>query len=226
MTKGIFITGTDTAVGKTIVTGLLARYLREKGYKVITQKWVQTGSSVCADVNLHLKIMGVAKGAIREHLDCVCPYVFKLPASPHLAAQAAKKKIDISRIKGCFKLLSSKFDFVIVEGVGGALVPLDEKRLVIDIAGQLGLPVLVVAQNKLGVINHALLTMEALKQRKMKILGILFNNCQGQNKLVLKDNPEIIGKITAGKILGALPWSKRLDLLYKKFLPIARKINL
>lgn len=226
MTKGIFITGTDTAVGKTIVTGLLARYLREKGYKVITQKWVQTGSRVSEDINLHLKIMGLPKTAIKKHLNYLCPYIFKLAASPHLAASAENRKIDIARIKKSFKFLSSEFDFVIVEGLGGALVPLDEKRLVIDIAGQLGLPVLVVAQNKLGVINHALLTMEALKQRKMKILGILFNNYQGQNKLVLKDNPEIIGKITAGKILGVLPWSKRPDLLYKKFLPIARKINL
>lgn len=224
--KGIFITGTDTGVGKTIVTGLLAKYLRQQGYKVITQKWVQTGSRVCADVNLHLKIMGTTKGAIRKHLDCVCPYVFKLPASPHLAAKAEKKKIDISRIKRSFKLLSSKFDFVIVEGVGGALVPLDEKRLVIDIAGQLGLSVLVVAQNKLGVINHTLMTIEALKQRKMKILGVLFNNFPGQNRLVLKDNPDIISKITGAKILGVLPWNKRLDLLYKKFLLIVRKINL
>jgi len=243
--KGIFVTGTDTGSGKSVVTGLLAKYLREKGHKVVTQKWVQTGSSFSADINLHLKIMGVSKGAIKEHLDCVCPYIFKLPASPHLAAKAEKKKIKIARIKQSFKSLSSKFDtfappkaglsinpersrridFVIVEGIGGALVPVNEKRLVIDIAKELGLPVLVVAQNKLGAINHILMTIEVLKQRKMKILGIVFNNCQGQNKLILRDNPEIIRKMTKQKILGVLPWNKRFDLLYKKFLPIAVKIN-
>ncbi|MDP2767623.1 MAG: dethiobiotin synthase [Candidatus Methanoperedens sp.] len=222
--KGIFITGTDTGVGKSIVTGLLAKYLREKGYKVVTQKWVQTGSRFSADINLHLKIMGVSKGAIKDHLDCVCPYIFKLPASPHLAAKADNKKINIARIKKTFKLLSLKFDFVIVEGIGGALVPVNEKRLVIDIAKELGLPVLVVAQNKLGAINHVLMTIEVLKHRKMKILGILFNNCPGQNKFILQDNPEIIRKITQQKILGVLPWNKRLDLLYKKFLPLAAKI--
>ncbi len=223
--KGIFVTGTDTGVGKSIITGLLAKYLREKGYKVVTQKWVQTGSRLSADINLHLKIMGVAKGAIKDHLDCVCPYIFKLPASPHLAAKAENRKINITRIKQSFKSLSSKFDFVIVEGIGGALVPVNDKRLVIDIARELGLPVLIVAQNKLGAINHILMTIEVLKQRKMKILGILFNNCPGQNKLILQDNPEIIRKMTQQKILGVLPWNKRLDLLYKKFLPIAARIS-
>ncbi|MDD5464830.1 MAG: dethiobiotin synthase [Candidatus Omnitrophica bacterium] len=222
--KGIFVTGTDTGAGKSIITGLLAKYLREKERKVITQKWVQTGSRFSADINLHLKIMGVSKGAIKEHLDCVCPYIFKLPASPHLAAKAENKKIKIARIKQSFKLLSSKFDFVVVEGTGGALVPVDEKRLVIDIAKELGLPVLVVAQNKLGAINHILMTIEVLKQRRMKILGIVFNNCPGQDKLILRDNPEIVRKITKQKILGVLPWNKRLDLLYKKFLPISAKI--
>lgn len=222
--KGIFVTGTDTGVGKSIVTGFLAKYLREKGYKVITQKWVQTGSRFSADINLHLKIMGVSKSVIKEYLDCICPYIFKLSASPHLAAKAENKKIEIARIKQSFKILSSKFDFVIVEGIGGALVPVNDKRLVIDIANELGLPVLVVAQNKLGAINHTLMTIEVLKQRKMKILGIVFNNCPGQNKSVLQDNPEIIRKMTKQNILGVLPWNRRLDLLYRKFLPLAAKI--
>ncbi|MDD5477458.1 MAG: dethiobiotin synthase [Candidatus Omnitrophica bacterium] len=223
--KGIFVTGTDTGSGKSTVTGLLAKYLREKGDKVITQKWVQTGSRFSTDINLHLKIMGVSKNEITEYLDYVCPYVFKLPASPHLAAKAENKKIKIAKIKQSFKSLSLKFDLVIVEGIGGALVPVDEKRLVIDIANELGLPVLVVAQNKLGAINHILMTIEVLKQRKMKILGIVFNNCPGQDKLILQDNPEIVRKITKQKILGVLPQEKRLDLLYKKFLPIAARIS-
>ncbi|MFH1191252.1 MAG: dethiobiotin synthase [Candidatus Omnitrophota bacterium] len=223
--KGIFVTGTDTGVGKSMVTGFLAKYLRQKGYQVVTQKWVQTGSRESVDINLHLKIMGVSRSAIKGYLDCVCPYVFKLPASPHLAARAENKKIQISKIKKSFKLLSLKFDFVIVEGIGGALVPVNEKRLVIDIAKELGLPVLVVAQNKLGAINQILMTLEVLKSRKMKILGVLFNNCPGQNKLILNDNPEIIKKMTQQKILGVLPWNKRFDLLYKKFLPIAARIT-
>jgi len=224
--KGIFVTGTDTGVGKSIISGLLARYLQDKGYKVITQKWVQTGSRVSTDINVHLRIMGAAKGSVNNYAHCVCPYIFRLPASPHLAAKAENNKISIAKIKKCFKILASKFDFVIVEGIGGALVPVDEKHLVIDIAKELGLPALVVAQNKLGVINHALMTIEVLRRRKIKILGVIFNNCRRQNKLVLKDNPEIIKSITQQKILGCLPWNKRMDLLYKKFIPLAQKIIL
>ena len=222
--RAIFVTGTDTGVGKSLVTGLLARHLKERGFMVVTQKWIQTGSHVHADINLHLKIMGVSKAEIKDYLDSICPYVFSLPASPHLAAKAEKKRIDIARIKRSFKLLSSKFDFVIVEGVGGSLVPVDEKYLVVDIAKELNLPVLVVAQNKLGAINHTLMTIEVLKHRKIKILGILFNDYKGQDKLVLKDNPDIIRKLTKQNILGVLPWDKRIDVLYKKFMPIARKI--
>ena len=222
--SGIFITGTDTGVGKSVVTGFLAKYLQAKGFKVITQKWMQTGSCFSMDINQHLKIMGVAKSVVKAHLQDVCPYIFKLPASPHLAAKVEKRRIRISKIKKSFKLLSSKFDFVIVEGIGGTLVPINKKRLVIDIAYELNLPVLVVAQNKLGAINQVLMTIEALKHRKLKILGIIFNNCPGQNSRILKDNPNIIREITGENILGVLPWEKRISLLYKKFLPIALKI--
>jgi len=222
--KGIFVTGTDTAVGKSLVTGLLAKYLREKGCRVVTQKWIQTGSRVCADINLHLKIMGKNKDEIKGYLDDICPYIFSLPASAHLAAQAENKRIRAAKIKKSFKSLSSKFDFVIVEGLGGTLVPFNKKRLVIDIAKELDLPVLVVAQNKLGAINHALMTIEVLNNRKMNILGILFNNRQGEKQTVLKDNPVIVRKLTRQKILGILPWDKRRDSLYKKFLPIAKRI--
>lgn len=222
--RGIFVTGTDTGVGKSVVTGLLAKYLRKKGFKVITQKWIQTGSKITTDINLHLKIMGLSKDAVREQLGLVCPYIFKFPASPHLAARAEKRRIDLARIKESFTLLSSQFDFVIVEGIGGTLVPVNEKHLVIDIARELNLPVLVVAQNKLGAINQTLMTVEALKMRKMKILGILFNNRRGQDGLILKDNQNIIRRITGEKMLGALSWSKDLNLLYRQFLPAARKI--
>ena len=223
--RGIFVTGTDTGVGKSVVTGLLGKYLREKGYHVVTQKWIQTGSSVPADINLHLKIMGMFRGKIKDYRTCVCPYILKLSASPHLAAQAEQRKIHVAKIKKTFKTLFSNFDFVIVEGIGGVLVPLDKQRLVIDIAKELDLSILVVVQNKLGAINHALMTIEVLKNRKMKILGLIFNNLKGQKQLILKDNPEIIKKFTQQRVLGVLPWQNNFNLLYKKFLPITRKIS-
>ncbi len=219
--KAIFVTGTDTGVGKTVVTGLLARFLKEKSYSIITQKWIQTGSvGFSSDIDSHLKIMGCDGNDIRNYLPYVSPYIFKTSCSPHLASKIEGKRISAERIKRSFKILSREFDFVIIEGIGGALVPFNEKRLVIDIAKELDLPVLVVAQNKLGVINHVLLTIEALKNRGMKMLGIIFNNAKGENKKILADNPRIIKALSGEKILGVLPWMKNYDKLYKEFIPI------
>ena len=152
--RGIFVTGTDTGVGKSVITGLLTRYLKRRGYSVITQKWVETGSrGVSSDTSLHLKIAGIRQDETKNYFNDICPYVFKLPASPHLAAEAEDMKINISKIKKSFKRLAKDFDFVIVEGTGGTLVPINKNKLLIDIAKELNLSVLVVVRNKLGAIN-------------------------------------------------------------------------
>jgi len=224
--RGIFVIGTDTGVGKTIVTGLLAKFLDDKGYKVITQKWVETGSvGFSKDVSLHLKLIGKKKQELKNYLADISPYTFKFPSSPHLASSLEKRKISIERIKKSFKSLQKAFDFVIVEGVGGALVPLNKRKLVIDVAKELNLPVVVVVGNKLGVINHTLLTIEALKARKIKIAGIVFNNLKGkESDIILKDNPKIIEAISGQKASGSLPWIKDIDRLHKDFRKIGKKI--
>lgn len=233
--SGIFVTGTDTGVGKSVVTGLLARYLLERGRSVITQKWIQTGSSngdsplrgqapLPLDIQEHLKIMGVKRGEVEDYLDFICPYNFKFAASPHLASRIEGKRINKGKIIRSFKFLSGKFNFVIVEGLGGALVPFDHSHLLIDIVKELSIPVLIVSRNKLGTINHTLLTIEALRKRKLKIAGVLFNNPRRENKDILKDNPRIVEEISREKLLGALPWEEQYDKLYLKFKPAAAKL--
>lgn len=224
--KAIFVAGTDTGVGKSVVTGLLARYLSERGYTVITQKWVQTGcaSGLSSDIKLHLKIMGKDTSQIKDYLSYVSPYTFKLACSPHLASEIENRRIHIPKIIKSFRVLCHQFDFVIVEGIGGILVPLNKKRLVIDLVRSLGLSVLLVAQNKLGAINHTLLTIENLNARKINILGIVFNNPQKEKRQILKDNPRIIKTFTAEKIFGILPWRETDHKLYEKFIPIADRI--
>lgn len=224
--KGIFVTGTDTGAGKTIITGLLGRYLLEKGYRVVTQKWIETGSErFSSDIDLHLKLMRRQREDIGDYLRYVSCYTFRFASSPHLAASLEKRKIRAEKIKKSFKFLSKEFDFVIVEGTGGALVPFTEKRLVIDIAKELTLPVLVVAGNKLGAINHTLLTIEAIKKRDMKIIGVLLNNqSKKADKIILRDNLKVIKGLTNEAIIGILPWSKDEDYLYKSFLPLGDKI--
>jgi len=224
--RGIFITGTDTGVGKSIVCGLLGRYLTRQGYNVITQKWVETGSRGSSeDIRCHLRLMGRPNKDINKLMRHLSPYTFSLASSPHLASCHERKSINKNKIKNSFRYLAKRFDIIIAEGAGGALVPLNKQSLLIDIAKELKLPVLIIASNKLGAINHTLLTIEALVSRKMKIKGIIFNNQSKKvNKIILKDNPQIIKTLTAQKVLGTLPYSKNMTSLYQSFIPIAKKI--
>lgn len=224
--KTLFVAGTDTGVGKSVVTGLLARYFREKRVKVITQKWIQTGSknNFSQDIELHLRIMGVCKQDIKCYLSCVSPYCFKEPCSPHLAARIENKIIDANKIKKSLVALKRDFDLVIVEGSGGVLVPFSAKGLLIDLVKENNLPVLVVVANKLGAINHALLTIEALRRRRLKILGLVFCDVRNEDKFISRDNPKIVKILAKEKILGILPWERKIEKLYKKFIPIGKNI--
>lgn len=224
--KGIFVVGTDTGVGKTIATGLLAGFLAGKGYKVVSQKWVETGSAgFSKDVVCHLKLLGKKKKDLKKHLSEMSPYTFKFPASPHLAAALEGEKISIEKIKNSFKSLEKDFDFVIVEGTGGALVPLTQEKLIIDVAKELGLAALVVAGNKLGAVNHALLTLEALESRKIRIAGAIFNQLKGKtDSIILKNNPKTVETITGQSISGILPWAKDMNSLRKSFKKIGENI--
>jgi len=226
MTKAVLVTGTDTGVGKTVTTGLLARFFLTKGRRVITQKWVQTGcTEFPEDIQSHLRLMQKTRRHIRDYYGHVSPYVFGHASSPHLASGLEKRKISKDKIKHSFAYLLKRFDFVIVEGSGGALVPFNQKHLLMDIAKDVNIPVLVIAGNRLGAINHTLLTIEALKRRRLKILGVIFNNQREETQdIILKDNPRIIRKLTGQRILGTLPRLKSREALYRKFIPIAEKV--
>lgn len=190
-----FVCGTDTGVGKTVITGLLARTFLDEGYSVMTQKWVQTGSKgFPQDIATHLKLMGKSKNYVKGLMDLVCPYVFKYPASPHLAAKLERKKVEVRKIKEAYKTLCDMFDIVIVEGVGGALVPLNEKTLLLDVVKELKMQVILVVGNKLGAINHALLTAEAIRSRGIKIAGVVFNEMKKGGQAIRNDNVKIISK--------------------------------
>jgi dethiobiotin synthetase len=155
----------------------------------------------------------------------MAPYVFKLPASPHLASRAEKNNIDINRIKKSLTVLSRRFVIVIVEGTGGLLVPLNEKSLMIDVVKKFDLPVLLVAGNRLGAINHALLSIEALRSRGIKIMGVIFNNIsKGDSPAMLKDNIRITKKLTGVNVFGTLPYTHDPELLRARFQTMARKI--
>jgi dethiobiotin synthetase len=218
MGQGIFITGTDTDVGKTVVTGLLAQALAAQGRSVITQKWVQSGCvGFPEDIDTHLHWMGCTRQTIAAYQASVCPYVFALPASAHLAAEAEARVIDPDVIKQAYLTLEAQFDHVLVEGMGGALVPYTRKALLLDLADELNLPVLVVAKNKLGAINHTLLTLEAIEARGLNVVGVLFNGPEHKPDSITEDNPRIIQDLTGVKVLGTLPWTQDEEILKEAF---------
>ncbi len=225
--KAVFVTGTDTEVGKTVVCGLLARYLNEQGLRIVTQKWIQTGSTddVPEDIAGHLCLMDRDASHIESFRSDVCPYQLELPASAHLASETENCVIDPERIKSSTLNLAQAFDRVIVEGIGGALVPYSREGLVIDMVRALDLPVIIVARNKLGAINHTLLTIEAMLARGLKILGIVFNASEYENARIAQDNPQIVTDLTGQRVLGTLPWTKELYALHDAFTPIGEGIK-
>jgi len=221
----VFITGTDTDIGKTVITGLLAKHLLQKGFKTITQKWTQTGCvGFSEDIAAHLKMMGVRPIDIEERIKHLCPCMFELPASPHLSAKREGKRIDPRKIRKSYSLLKSHYDTVIVEGAGGALVPYNNSSFLIDIAIEMKLPILVVAGNKLGAINHTLLTIEALRSRKADLIGVVFNDLSEERNKITEDNPDIVKKISKEKVFGHLPFIKSKKKLCEAFEPIGNQI--
>jgi len=147
--KGIFIAGTDTGVGKTVITGILARQLMSQNVNVVTQKWVQTGpGSFPEDIQTHLQLMGRDLTDILPIHRLVCPYHFQFPASPHFSSQKEGVVIDKTVICSAYSELARQFEVVLVEGIGGCLVPYSQDKLLIDIVQELELSVILVVSNK------------------------------------------------------------------------------
>jgi dethiobiotin synthetase len=225
--RGIYVTGTDTGVGKTVVCGLLAAFLQSNGVRAATQKWVETGcDGEPSDLSVHRRLMGVAPDTSTP--PDRCPYRFPLPASPHLAAARAGRTIEAPVIEAAYGRLAASYDIVLVEGTGGFLVPLSEELLAADLAAGLGLCALVVVRNRLGCINHAALTAEAIRLRGIPLLGLVFNRPSEEDREtpaeVLEDNPRVVGRITGVPVMGELPHLDDLAEGREAFAPVGRAI--
>lgn len=215
----LFITGTHTGIGKTLVTGLIARELKRQNASVITQKWVQTGcTGFPEDLATHLDIMGMSPDDTAPYHAAQCSYCFDLPASPHLAAAEAGAQINPAKLTTATQALQKQFDHVLIEGAGGIMVPLTPNYTLLDLVAQLKLPTLIVVKNELGCINHALLTISALAERHIPILGIVMNGEDSATpQQVLEDNPATISKLSGAPVLATIrqlkdPSSASVDL--------------
>ncbi len=189
-----FVTGIGTDVGKTIATGLLARYLRNTGVKVITAKLVQTGNiGRSDDLERHRRIMGVTSFP-EDQEGLTAPQIFRFPSSPHLAAKLENRSVDLTEIRNAVNTLAERYDVVLTEGAGGLAVPLTEDLLTIDFAAQENWPIILVVSGYLGSLNHALLSLEAISARKIKIAGTIFNYSPGEFGIICDDTKRVIQK--------------------------------
>ena len=187
-----YITGIDTGIGKTFAAGMLARYLHRQGKSVITAKLAQTGcSAISEDIIEHRKIMDIDL-LPEDNVGITCPYVFKLPASPHLAAATEDKVIDPEVIIFSINKLAEKYDYILIEGAGGLMVPLSIDLLAIDLAAGQNWPLIIVSSSRLGSINHTLMTLECAAARECKISGIIYNLNDTADSLITDDSRNII----------------------------------
>ena len=187
-----FVSGIDTGVGKTIVTGVMARWLLGKHLSVATVKLVQTGCrGFSEDLDMHRTIMGIPP-LPEDAAGLTAPQFFEFPASPHLAAKLEHRAVDTDRISDCVRQVSAKYDVTLVEGAGGLAVPLTETYLTIDFASAELWPVILVCSGKLGALNHALLSIEALKHRDMDLAGVVYNYCAEADPVIDEDTPRMI----------------------------------
>jgi dethiobiotin synthetase len=187
----LFVTAIDTGVGKTFATGLLGRYLRRATPSVITMKLAQTGcEGISEDIIEHRRLMEI--DLMPEDLDgTTCPYVFPVPASPHLAAREVGTPISPALLQRTVDDLAGRYEHVIIEGVGGLCVPLTETVTILDLVAEARYPTLVVSTPKLGSINHTLLTLEALKTRDVPIGGVLYNRHFEAPEAITNDSRDI-----------------------------------
>lgn len=207
--KGIFVTGTDTGVGKTVVSAALALTLKQSGNKVAVMKPVQTGTDLGGYLDIEF-IQSVIE--TKYPLDDVCPYRFSHPLAPLVAANLARERIDLERIKSCYYKLASIHDTVIVEGAGGLLIPLTDNYLMSDLASNLGLSLIIVTRPSLGTLNHTLLTVESAKARGLKVMGIVINQFPSHPGLAERTNPELILKMTGEPIFGILSFDSGISV--------------
>ncbi len=205
--KGLFVTGTDTDVGKTVIAAGLTAALRRRGLAAVYFKPIQSGCPeregrlVPTDAKFARELAGLG-----EPLDLLTPITLRLPLAPGVAAAREGVALDLGRVAAALEQLAGRYDFFVVEGAGGLYVPLvDTSFLVLDLIRWLKLPLAVVARAGLGAINHTALTVMAAWQAGLEVAGIILNRYPKTPGLAEQTNPAVIEAITDRPILAQVP---------------------
>jgi dethiobiotin synthetase len=209
---GLFVTGTDTGVGKTWIAGAIADWFRRRGSRVAVLKPAATGCEHRREglVSEDAELLAHCADA-RFPLDLICPQRYAEPLAPAIAAERAKEPLDWETVQRSIRLMSRESDVMVVEGVGGVLVPMDAKHTVLDVARWLRVPTVVVARPNLGTINHTLLTVNALRTAGVKVAGVVVNRYPTDVVGVAEEtNPRAIEKWGKVPVLCVVPDEPRV----------------
>lgn len=212
VTPGVLITGTDTGVGKTVVTAALAMHLRQRGIDVGVMKPVETGvRSATARSTDAIRLQSAA--ATGDEIALIRPYAFRAPLAPLAAGRLERKPIRSATIIAAFRRLCARHDCLLIEGVGGVHVPLTQSKEVLDLARQLDVPVIVVGRAGLGGINHARLTIDALQRRNIPVLALVLNRSTALRgraaRQQLRSTVTLLREQAVVPVLGPLPYVNR-----------------
>ena len=200
-------------VGKTIVAGAIIKAMRAKGTSVCGMKPIETGcrpvgDTLCPEDGIFLKKISGAD----EDLENITPCCFETPAAPYVASGMEEKEVDIDLIINKFEQLSKKYDRIVVEGIGGILVPLKKDYFVTDLIKRLGLPAIIVSRPSLGTINHTLLTVRYAMDKGIDVKGIIINCSQPDDGTVAaQTNEGVIRQLSPAPVIGTFPYLKKVD---------------
>lgn len=212
--RGVFVTATDTGVGKTLVSSALVVCLTQRGIDVGVMKPIETGVSLSTKAQSDGVRLRKAAGS-HDPMAEVCPYVFRLPVAPLSAARAQGMTVRVPTIRRAYYALSQKHDFVVVEGAGGVYTPVTPSLSILDIIYQFKLSAIVVGQSGLGGINHALLTLHALRRRKIPILALVLTRCgpvtTKKSRAQAQSTVSLLRRLAGVPVVGPLPYSPSVN---------------
>jgi len=212
--NGCFVTGTDTGVGKTLVTAALALCLKQQGLRVGVMKPIETGQANGSGVSDAERLRAAVEAS--DPVEVITPYRFSAPLAPLAAARLAGSVIEIDRIVAAYETLAAGHPVVVVEGVGGVMVPISPQAAVRDLIVRLGLPAVVVGRATLGGVNHALLAVEALRERGVVTLGIVLNHpvappLSSTDAMQEDSTIGLVKELSGVPVIGPLPHEAVLD---------------
>ena len=203
--NGIFVTGTDTEIGKTLIACGFAALLKQSGVEVGVMKPISTGDTRDAELLRHA-------AQVDDPIDLINPITLRYPLAPSVSANIEGRHIDLSAVTRAHTTLKTKYDYMIVEGVGGIAVPITDDKMVVHLIKEIGLPILIVADAGLGTINHTMLTVAFARQYGIQIVGIVLNRFRSEKvSFVEMTNPSEIERMTQIPVIGVVPFDEGLS---------------